>query len=114
MDMVAVQIVPVTVVSCANVTVPPGPSSGDIQKTAPSLTSIPADSVHSAIAMPMVLIAPELLPSVGPTVSHESNSASALNAQNAGFVPPRSAPNGAGTWKAAGTDITSAESPKMV
>ena len=38
------------------------------------------------------------LPSVMPTVSHESNSEFGILAKKAGFTPLVSAPNGAATW----------------
>eukprot|EP01043_Picozoa_sp_COSAG02_P011166 COSAG02_NODE_407_length_22898_cov_135.264047_15_plen_55_part_00 len=49
--------------------------------------------------------APLSLPSVGPTVSHESNSQSGKIGKNCGLDPPRSTPNGESCWSAAGMCI---------
>ena len=74
---------------------PLGPSEGDIQNTAPSVVLNAAVSVQShKPRLGEVVIALVSEPSVIPTVSHESNSASALKANNAGSTPPTSAPNG--------------------
>jgi hypothetical protein len=76
-------MVPVGSVSCAAATFKlgafvslTGPAEfGSIQKTAPSVTSSPLCPVHVSKGMPIVLIAPGLLASVIPHVSHESSSA---------------------------------------
>merc|ERR1711988_1904302 len=76
---------PSATVSCATVTFPDGPSSGAIQKTATSGTSRPVSTVHVEKSMPIDEMAGLTEPSSTPTVSHESNSASALTATSAGL-----------------------------
>ena len=58
-------------------------------------------------------IAPVAVPSVTPRVSHESNSAAAIAAKNAGGTPPMSAPNGAGAWNAGGNVMTASLVPAI-
>ena len=75
-----------------------GPSSGDIQNTAPLSADRPVLSVHESQSIPMDEMAPELSPPVMPTVSHESTAAVGDTAMNAGLTPPVLAPNGASSW----------------
>ena len=90
---------------------PLGPSEGDIQNTAPSVVLNAAVSVQShKPRLGEVVIALGAEPSVIPTVSHESNSASAMTAEIAGLTPPISAPTGEATWYAGGI----ARSPRGV
>jgi len=95
--------VPDATVICAVTTLPPGASSGLIQNTAPSVTSMPLSAVQPSQSMPMELSAPAASPSVRPAESHESycakpSAALFATAQKAGLVPPVLAPNGVATW----------------
>ena len=73
---------PVGTVTCARQigSLPPGPSAGFIQKRAPLSEEMPASAVHASSPRPIVEMPVPALPSVGPTVSYESNSALALTA----------------------------------
>ena len=95
---------PVGTLICAITAVPAGASAGSTHSTEPSDTDSPASAVHALKSM-VEPIEPVEVPSTVPSVTHESNSASALRAQNRGFVPPMSAPKGASTWKAGGSVI---------
>ena len=76
------------------------PSSGSIQNSAPSDTDSGCVSFQASNWIPIDASDPPLLLSVRPTVSHESCcELPSPIAKNAGETPPRSAPNGAATWK---------------
>ena len=107
--IVAEPLVPVGWLTCATTTLPVPPSVGSMTKAPPSVTTRPLVDVHEAQSMPTVDTVAE--PSVDPTLSHESNSASGEEPKNAGETPPVSAPNGAATWKAAGSCIAEAALP---
>jgi hypothetical protein len=94
-------------VTCATNTLEAvGPSSGDIQNTAPFDTRSSLASFQPVKSMPMLLIAFAVLPPEIPTVSHESYAALALLSMIAGCTPPMSTPNGVETWRAGGNLIT--------
>jgi hypothetical protein len=85
-------------VICATTAEPEGPSSGDIQKTAPLSVDRPESAVQESKSMPIFPSRPAASPLVIPTVSQESYAASALAAISAGSTPPVLAPKGAPTW----------------
>jgi len=85
-------------VTWATTALPDGPSSGDIQKTAPLSTDRPAEAVQVSQSMPMELRAPAESPPVMPTVSQESKAVVGTAATNAAATPPILAPNGASAW----------------
>ena len=107
-------------VSWAICTAPPvcvsfGAASGCIQNAAPFSTVSGWSPLHCVESMPTVEIAMAALPSVTPTVSHESHAAVGNYVTKSGLVPPMSAPNGAAAWKAAGNCIGAADGePNMV
>ena len=105
---------PSRTVICPTVVVPPGPSPGVIQNTAPLSTVTPALAVQEAQSIPMLLIAPAESPSVMPTVSHESKAAVGDAGMNRGLTPPVLAPKGAAAWYAAGRAIGLSTSPYKV
>jgi hypothetical protein len=84
-----------------------------MKKTAPSSALIPAVSDQLSNAIPIELSAPGVSagPSV-PTVTHESNSTSALMGMKAAFAGPTELPKGAATWKAGGKVNGSPAVPK--
>ena len=85
--------------------VPASNVRGAMANTAPSVTSSSDVSVHASKSIPIVDSAPSPLPSLRPTVSHESKAASALVSIKTGLTPPTSAPKGVATWNAAGNRI---------
>ena len=82
--------------SCATTALPLGALGlpGSIQNTAP-LSESNSRSGQAVKLRPIAATSPLALPSVTPTVSHESHCASGWYGQNSGFVPPTSLPNGA-------------------
>ena len=97
----AVAVPPLTV-TCATTTSDDGPSSGDIQNTAPSSADRPAEAVQLVQSMPMELSAPAASPLMMPTVSQESYAVVGTAAMNAAATPPTLEPNGASDWYAGG------------
>ena len=113
--MLACRSSPVGIVICATVTVRvAGPEDGSIQKTAPFSVFSPPLVFHAANSMPMEPRALAESPSVRPTVSQLSKAADARTSISSGLTPPRSAPNGLGSWTAGGTTSAALGAPKMV
>jgi len=112
--IVTVPDVPAGMVICARTALSEGPSLGTIQNTAPLSADSALSAVHESQSIPMEEIAAPALPSLGPTLSHESTAAVAERATKAGLTPPTLAPNGAPSWYAAGAVSVVVASPKIV
>jgi hypothetical protein len=106
-----VAVKPPATVTWAMTALSDGPSSGDIQKTAPLSVVRPESAVQPSKSGPMELREPRVSPSVRPTVSQPSNSAPAMIAKNAGLAPPTLAPKGAASWYEGGMDRLEVSSP---